>query len=118
VMVTRTDEQTPTIDGHVCHKRGCGKPATHDDTRNGIRRLRCCQCYVQDGNPPFDLHPDCVKAAKDMKDKSDAEKKKLQTEEWEYDTVSKPADDGNDPDHQPDDDPDDDGGDAGDGGGE
>lgn len=42
-----------------CRKR----PAMHTVCRPKTERI-CCQCYVEEGYPPADWHPECMKAYK------------------------------------------------------
>jgi len=41
----------------------CGmRVALHRVMKPPTVELICCQCYINDGNPPVDFHEDCVAA--------------------------------------------------------
>lgn len=36
------------------------RKAQHREFLAGVERNLCCRCYVEEGNPPADWHPECM----------------------------------------------------------
>jgi hypothetical protein len=50
-----------------CHKCRTTNEVTHFIHTDGCIQELCCQCYVSAGNVPHTDHPDCLKAAKELR---------------------------------------------------